>query len=89
MVANCDHLQRLKFSPVLPRAFTEHGALMAAIVLNNSRAVAMSLYIVRAFVKMREQQAANAASDESHRRFHEQSRDWRQGACPRPRPGLP
>ena len=61
LVANCDHLQRLKFSPVLPRAFTEHGALMAANVLNSSRAVAMSLYIVRAFVKMREQQAANAA----------------------------
>src|SRR3974390_2112788 len=33
VVANCDHLARLKFSPVLPRAFTEHGALMAATVL--------------------------------------------------------
>jgi hypothetical protein len=29
-VANCDHLQRLKFSPVLPYALTEHGAIMAA-----------------------------------------------------------
>ena len=27
VVANCDHLARLKFSPVLPRAFTEHGAI--------------------------------------------------------------
>jgi len=34
VVANCDHLRRLKFSPTLPFAFTEHGALMAASVLN-------------------------------------------------------
>jgi hypothetical protein len=44
-----------------PYAFTEHGALMASTVLNSPRAVAMSLYIIRAFVKMREAQAANAA----------------------------
>jgi len=36
VVANCDHLARLKFSPVLPRAFTEHGAIMAASVLDGS-----------------------------------------------------
>lgn len=45
----------------LPNAFTEHGALMAANILNSPRAVAMSVYIVRAFVKMREEVAANAA----------------------------
>jgi hypothetical protein len=45
----------------LPCAFTEHGALMAANVLNTPRAVSMSVYIIRAFVKMREGQAANAA----------------------------
>jgi len=45
----------------LPCAFTEHGALMAATLLNSSRAVAMCLYIIRAFVKMREDLAANAA----------------------------
>jgi len=38
MVANCDHLSRLRFSPVLPFAFTEHGAIMAASVLNTQRA---------------------------------------------------
>ena len=37
-----------------PYAFTEHGALMAATVLNSQRAVEMSLYVVRAFVRMRE-----------------------------------
>ena len=45
----------------LPLAFTEHGALMAATVLNSPRAVAMSVYIIRAFVTMREDLAANAA----------------------------
>jgi hypothetical protein len=53
VVANCDHLRRLKFSPVLPRAFAEHGAIMAANVLNSRRAVQMSVFVVRAFVKMR------------------------------------
>ena len=43
VVANCDHLARLKFSPVLPRAFTEHGAIMAANVLNSPRAAQMSV----------------------------------------------
>jgi hypothetical protein len=45
----------------LPVAFTEHGALMAANILNSPRAVAMSVYVIRAFVKMREDVAANAA----------------------------
>ncbi|MCI0541322.1 MAG: ORF6N domain-containing protein [Verrucomicrobiales bacterium] len=45
----------------LPFAFSEHGALMAATVLNAPRAVTMSLFIIRAFVKMREDHAANAA----------------------------
>ncbi|HAS82130.1 MAG TPA: DNA-binding protein [Verrucomicrobia bacterium] len=37
----------------LPRVFTEHGALMAANVLNSTRAVEMSVFVVRAFTKMR------------------------------------
>ena len=45
----------------LPIAFTEHGALMAANILNSPRAVAMSVYVIRAFVKMREDQVANTA----------------------------
>ena len=54
VVANCDHLQRLRFSPTMPFAFTEHGALMAASVLNSRRAVEVSLYVVRTFVELRE-----------------------------------
>ena len=42
-----------------PYAFTEHGAIMAANVLNSRQAVAMSVYIVRAFVQQREVIAAN------------------------------
>jgi len=39
VVTNCDHLRRLRFSRTLPNAFTEHGAIMAANVLNSERAV--------------------------------------------------
>lgn len=53
VVANCDHLSRLKFSPALPFVFTEHGAIMAASVLNSERAVDISVYVVRAFVRLR------------------------------------
>ena len=44
-----------------PWAFTEHGALMAANILRSKQAVHMSIYVVRAFVKQREQIAANQA----------------------------
>jgi hypothetical protein len=54
VVAICDHLAKLKFSPVLPNAFTEHGAIMVASVLNTKRAVQVSVFVVRAFVKLRE-----------------------------------
>lgn len=54
VVANCDHLGKLKFSRSMPYAFTEHGALMAASVLNTPRAVEISVYVVRAFVRLRE-----------------------------------
>jgi hypothetical protein len=53
-------LRKLRFSKSV-HAFTEHGALMAANLLNSPRAVAMSVYVIRAFVKMREDLAANAA----------------------------
>jgi hypothetical protein len=43
-----------------PVAFTEHGAIMAATVLNTPRAVEMSVYVVRAFVKLRQLLASNS-----------------------------
>lgn len=45
-----------KFAPF---AFTEHGAIMAATILNSSSAVEMSVYVVRAFVKLRVLLASN------------------------------
>jgi hypothetical protein len=47
----------------LPCAFTEHGAIMAATILSSPRAVEVSVYVVRAFVRLRK-----AAQDELHRR---------------------
>jgi hypothetical protein len=44
-----------------PMVFTEHGAIMAATVLNSSQAAQMSVYVVRAFVKLREILASNSA----------------------------
>ena len=44
-----------------PWAFTEHGALMAANILRSEQAVRMSVYVIRAFVRLREALAANAA----------------------------
>jgi hypothetical protein len=54
VVAKCDHLNKLKFSKTLPFAFTEHGAIMAASVLNTPQAAEVSIFIVRAFVKLRQ-----------------------------------
>jgi len=53
VVTDCDHLSNLRFSPYLPLAFTEHGAIMAANVLNSQRAIEMSVFVVRAFVRLR------------------------------------
>lgn len=60
VVANCDHLTKLKFSPTLPFVFTEHGAIMAANVLNSKRAVQASVQVVRAFIKLRQMLTSNA-----------------------------
>jgi hypothetical protein len=54
VVANCGHLTKLKFSPYLPYAFTEHGALMFANVLNSPKAVQVSVQIARTFIRLRE-----------------------------------
>jgi hypothetical protein len=50
--------QNIKY---LPHVFTEHGALMAANILHSEQAVEMSVFVIRAFVRAREQLLANAA----------------------------
>ena len=54
VVANCDHLKNLKYSPNLPYVFTEHGAVMLASILNSERAIEMNIQIVRIFTQIRE-----------------------------------
>jgi hypothetical protein len=59
VITNCDHLRKLRFSPNRPHAFTEHGAVMLASVLNSERAVETSVQIVRAFIRLREAMGAH------------------------------
>jgi hypothetical protein len=54
VVAICDHLERLKFSPNNPFAFTEHGAVMLASVLNSEKAILVNIQIIRVFNRMRQ-----------------------------------
>ena len=60
LVANCDRFNLLKHSNSLPYAFTEHGAMMTANILNSVKAIDVSVLIVRAFIKMREMISTNA-----------------------------
>lgn len=53
VVTTCDHLKSLRFSPSLSNAFTEHGAVMLAAILQSPVAVAASIQVVRAFVRLR------------------------------------
>lgn len=71
VVTNCDHLYNLRFSKMLPYAFTEYGALMAANVLNSERAVGMSVLVVRAIGRLRE---AAPQYEELARRLYEVER---------------
>ena len=59
VVANCDHLSKLKFSRSLPFAFTRYGAIQAANVLNSPQAIDVGLYVIRAFIRLRELLASN------------------------------
>jgi hypothetical protein len=60
LVAICDHLKPLRFSKTNPYAFTEHGAVMLACVLNTERAMQTSILVVRAFVAFRRLTASHA-----------------------------
>jgi hypothetical protein len=53
VVAICDHLKFLRFSPHLPLAFTEQGIAMLSGVLNSDRAIAVNIQIMRAFIQLR------------------------------------
>jgi hypothetical protein len=75
VITQCDHLQRLKFSAQLPWAFTEHGAIMVAAVLNTARAIEISVHVVRTFVQLREMIAAHKGLAERLARLEETTED--------------
>lgn len=54
LVTNCDRLERLKHSSIMPRAFTEQGVAMLSSVLKSNRAIQVNIQIIRAFTKLRE-----------------------------------
>ncbi len=54
VVKNFDHLQKLKFSPQLPKAFTEKGLYMLATILKSDQAVDTTIAIVEAYAKLKE-----------------------------------
>ncbi len=53
VVASCDHLESLKFSRTNPYAFTEHGVVMLASILNTPMAIQTSIMVVRVFNQLR------------------------------------
>jgi hypothetical protein len=59
VIAKCDNLKNLRFSPSLPLVFTEYGALMVASILKSSRAIHVSIEVIKAFVRMREMLASH------------------------------
>lgn len=54
VVANCDHLQKLKYSYQNAYVFTEHGVTMLSSVLNSEKAIEINVKVVRAFIQLRQ-----------------------------------
>ena len=61
VVAKCNNPGKVLYFRGLPMVFTEHGALMAATVLNSPMAARMGIFMVRAFVRMRRELASQDA----------------------------
>jgi len=72
VVENFDHLQKLKFSPVTPTAFTESGLYMLATILKSERATQTTIAIIDTFVQLRElartMQAVAVTDDEAQKK---------------------
>ena len=54
IIIGYDHLKTLKFSKVLPFAFTEHGAVMLSSILNSDKAILVNIQIIRVFNQLRQ-----------------------------------
>jgi hypothetical protein len=64
VVANCDHLQKQKYRPTLPYAFTEQGVAMLATVLNSQKAIDVNIQIMRVFIQLRSYALSNETLNE-------------------------
>ena len=64
VVANCDHLQKLKYRPTMPYAFTEQGVAMLATVLNSQKAIDVNIQIMRVFIQLRSYVLSNETLSE-------------------------
>jgi phage regulator Rha-like protein len=53
LVTNWHHLQELKYSYQLPYVFTEHGIAMLSSILNSKRAIKVSIFIIKTFIRLR------------------------------------
>jgi hypothetical protein len=53
LIAGNPRLENLKFSPVQPLAFTEHGVMMLSTVLGSETAIAVNIHVMRVFTRMR------------------------------------
>ncbi len=67
VVANCDRFSTLKYSSVLPYAFTEHGVAMLSSVLNSERAIQINIQIIDTFIAMRRYALATKPQDITRR----------------------
>ncbi|MDR0302891.1 MAG: ORF6N domain-containing protein [Treponema sp.] len=70
LVANCDHLESMKYRSTMPYVFTEQGVAMLAAVLNSQKAIDVNIQIMRAFIQLRNYVLSNNT-------LHEQLGDLR------------
>jgi hypothetical protein len=73
VVENFDHPAQIKFSPTLPKAFTEKGLYMLATILKSPHATRTTIAIVEAFAQIRELARTVAELSESTEKFQQQS----------------
>jgi phage regulator Rha-like protein len=73
VVENFHHLEKLKFSPVLPKAFTEKGMYMLATILKGEKATQTTIDIIEAFAKLRELQETVIELSEAPDEFQQKS----------------
>lgn len=97
VIANCDHLKSLKFSPHLPRAFTEQGVAMLSSVLRSEKAIRVNIEIMRTFVRLKKLLASHVELakkiDDLEKKYDHQFKivfdTLRQMLTPPARPALP